>query len=265
MLGLYDSGLGGLTVLRALRAAGVTQDIIYFADQAHVPYGDRTDDDLHGLLAANLAFLETHAIDAVVMACNTSCAVASRMGWPKTCFAILDLIENAAKNPANVAFSNIAVFGTAATVRSGAYGRAIRATSASTSVLEIAAPKLVPLVEAGKADSAEAAEAVREVCRALPPSVDAIVYGCTHYPMLDAAFRAVLGEKIAIIDPAQTQAAATRALVSERALPAGSNVTHYVTNGDLPLFERNVRAWTHDAQARVSHANLLQHGDFAKI
>ena len=70
MIGVYDSGLGGLTVLAALRAAGIDDDAVYFADQAHVPYGERTDADLHGLLTANLAWLEAQGVDVVVMGCN---------------------------------------------------------------------------------------------------------------------------------------------------------------------------------------------------
>ncbi|HEY4440207.1 MAG TPA: hypothetical protein VGN14_07100, partial [Candidatus Elarobacter sp.] len=95
MLGVYDSGLGGLTVLSALRAAGVDQDVVYFADQAHVPYGGRTDADLHGILSRNLAMLAELGVDAVVMACNTTCAVAEKLGWPPVPFPILDLIANA--------------------------------------------------------------------------------------------------------------------------------------------------------------------------
>ncbi|GAC1409450.1 MAG: glutamate racemase [Candidatus Velthaea sp.] len=265
MLGLYDSGLGGLTVLKALRAAGVTQDIIYFADQAHVPYGDRTDDDLHHLLSDNFAFLATQAVDAVVMACNTSCAVASRLGWPRTAFPVLDLIANAGKSPEIRRFSRIAVFGTAATIRSGAYGNAIRAAVPAAGVLEIAAPALVPLVEAGKAGSVEAADAVRTLCRALPADIDAIVYGCTHYPMLQAEFRSALGENVALIDPAQTQAAAAAALIRARGLAPGGGGTHYLTNGDLMLFERNVRAWTHDSTGRVSLAASIASEGLAKI
>ncbi|MFN2461821.1 MAG: glutamate racemase, partial [Candidatus Velthaea sp.] len=72
MIGLYDSGLGGLTVLAALRNAGVDADVVYFADQAHVPYGDRSDDELQSFLRDNFALLATHGVGAIVMACNTS-------------------------------------------------------------------------------------------------------------------------------------------------------------------------------------------------
>jgi glutamate racemase len=95
VLGLYDSGLGGLTVLAALRAAGIDQDVVYFADQAHVPYGDKSEAQLRGFLSENLALLAEQQVDAVVMACNTSCAVAQQLGWPPAPFPVLDLIANA--------------------------------------------------------------------------------------------------------------------------------------------------------------------------
>ena len=119
MLGLYDSGLGGLTVLAALRTAGITQDVVYFADQAHVPYGDKTDAEIHGFLTENLALLREQHVDAVVTACNTSCAVAGTIGWPETPFPILDLIATAGQSFAETPHRRIAVIATAATVRAG--------------------------------------------------------------------------------------------------------------------------------------------------
>jgi glutamate racemase len=247
MLGVYDSGLGGLTVLAALRKAGIDQDVIYFADQAHVPYGDRADVELLGFLEENLRLLEAHGADAVVMGCNTSCAVAARRGgFPRTRMPVLDLIGNAAAALRETRFTRIAVFATAATVRSGAYRRAIAAQAPDVEVVEIPAPELVPLVEHGLAATERAHDAVRELCRALPAGVEAIVYGCTHYPLLDMHFASALEPDVVRIDPAFTQAAATRALVRRLALLPGSAVTHYLTNGDLATFEANVRAWTGD-------------------
>jgi glutamate racemase len=245
MLGLYDSGLGGLTVLAALRRAGIDQDVVYFADQAHVPYGDRTDAELYALLGENFGILDAHGVDALVMACNTSCAVAARSGgFPPARGPVLDLIANAAAALHGTTARRIAVVATTATVRSGAYRRAIRAAAPGVEVREIAAPALVPLVERGAADSLEARAAVGELCAVVGDGVDALVYGCTHYPLLDAHFAAALGPDVARIDPALAQAAAAAALVADLALPAGTGATVYLTNGDLAAFERNVRRWT---------------------
>jgi len=256
MLALYDSGLGGLTVLAALRAAGVNADILYFADQAHVPYGDRSDADLAALLAENFAYLAGQRIEGVVMACNTSCAVAARHGWPATDVAIFDLIENAAAGIAEAGYARVAVVATAATVRSGAYAAAIRARVPAVDVTEIAAPALVPLVERGDAGSLEAENAVRAVVDLLPP-VDAVVYGCTHYPLLDTEFASALPRRIERFDPATAQAAAVRAALVAGDLSPGSGKTRYLTNGDLSLFERNVRRFTGDQTVTATHAAVL--------
>ena len=248
MIGVYDSGLGGLTVLAALRAAGIADDVVYFADQAHVPYGERTDADLHGLLTANLTWLKEHGADLVVMGCNTSCAVASRLGWPATTFRlpVQDLIVNGARAFAQSPYRRVAVVATPATVRSHAYANAIAAVAPRIDVVEIAAPLLVPLVEAGESESERARAAVRDVVAEFPPGIDAIVYGCTHYPLLDAHFAAA-APQAARLDPAREQARAVLGL----ALPPGDGTTLYVTNAGVAAFEKNVRRWTGDTTGRV--------------
>jgi glutamate racemase len=258
MLGLYDSGLGGLTVLAALRRAGIDQDVVYFADQAHVPYGDRTDAELYALLGENFALLEAHRVDAVVMACNTSCAVADRRGgFPVTAVPVLDLIGNAAAALRGSSLRRVAVFATAATVRSGAYRRAIAARAPHIDVVEIAAPQLVPIVERGLAGSDTARDAVAQLLRALPPGIEAIVYGCTHYPLLDGHFAAALAPHVVRIDPAEAQAAQAAALVRSLALPPGGSRTHYLTSGDVASFRANVRAWTSDRSATFASTQVI--------
>jgi glutamate racemase len=252
VLGLYDSGLGGLTVLAALRTAGIAQDVVYFADQAHVPYGDKSDADLHGYLTENLKLLAGRHVEAVVTACNTSCAIAQKYGWPDAPFPILDLIDTAAKSFAGTPHRRIAVVATAATVRAGAYARAIEATAPHVAVTEIAAPKLVPIVEQGYADTDTARAAVDEIVAELPRDIDALVYGCTHYPLLDRWFAHALDHRIERIDPARAQAAATRTLIAERDLTAGTSTTFYYTNGDADAFKTAVRRWTGDAHAQIA-------------
>jgi glutamate racemase len=252
VLGLYDSGLGGLTVLAALRRAGVDQDVVYFADQAHVPYGDKTDAQLHGYLEENLALLGGLGVDAVVTACNTTCAVAESLGWPVTPFPVLDLIANAGRSFAGTKHRRVAVVATVATVRSGAYARAIRAAAPHVEVVEVAAPALVPIVERGEADRPAAAAAVSAVVAQLPSDIDALVYGCTHYPLLDRWFAQALGPQAERIDPAVAQAAAARKLVAELKLVPGTSSTIYYTNGNAEAFEIAIRRWTGDTAGRVS-------------
>jgi glutamate racemase len=263
VLGLYDSGLGGLTVLSALREAGITQDIVYFADQAHVPYGDKRDGELLGYLTENLGLLGGRHVDAVVMACNTSCAIAARYGWPQTNFPVLDLIATAGRSFAATSHRRVAVIATAATARAGAYGRAIRAAAPAVDVVELAAPKLVPIVERGETETPIARDAVNEIVVQLPPALDAIVYGCTHYPLLDRWFAQALPPGVERIDPARAQALAAKELVAKLGLEAGTSTTTYYTNGDPIAFETAVRRWTGDRTGRVAALSVTLTGSAA--
>ncbi len=251
MLGLYDSGLGGLTVLAALREAGIDQEVVYFADQAHVPYGDRSDAEIHGFLGENLEQLAGLGVDAVVTACNTTCAVAERLGWPATPFPVLDLIATAGASFARTPHRRVGVVATAATVRSGAYGNAIRRAAPHTEVIEVAAPALVPLVERGGAETAEARDAVAEAVAGLRDRIDALVYGCTHFPLLDRWFAAALPPTVERIDPARAQAVATVELVRRLRLARGDAMTTYFTNGDVGAFVGALRRWSGGADVDV--------------
>lgn len=238
MIGLFDSGLGGLTVLARLRDRLPRADMIFFADQAHVPYGDRTHRELLALLRANLLRFDEYGVDAVVMACNTSCAIAERYGWPPSRAPVLDLIESAAIAVERGGFKRIGVVATAATVGAGSYGRSLRKRVSAIDVVEVPAPALVPLVEAGATDGEAARAAVDEVCAHLPLDLDALVYGCTHYPVLEAHFRAAVGNGVALIDPAIVQAERAAALAGVNC--DGSGNTTYVTNGDDATFQKNI-------------------------
>ncbi len=259
MLGIFDSGLGGLTVLRAVRARLPHEDIVYFADQAHAPYGDRGDDDLAGLFANALRHLEDAGVHAVVMGCNTSCAVASRLGWPRAArVPILDLIASAAAAIASdTTLQRVGVVATAATARSGAYGNAIRARAPHLRVSEVAAPELVPLIEAGITRGPDIEASVARACAKIG-DVDAVVLACTHFPLADATFAAVLGPDVHRIDPAVVQA--ERATDVARGGEAGT--TRFLTTGDPSKFSASARAilgssFVVDA---VTHARFVASG-----
>jgi glutamate racemase len=242
VIGVFDSGLGGLTVVRRIRERLPESDIVFLADQAHVPYGDRANDDLYRLLDANLAWLDGHGAEAIVMGCNTSCAIADAFGWPTTRAEVFDLIDSATIALQHVGAKRIGVVATAATVRSGAYGRRIRNAIHESEVWEVAAPALVPLVEAGKTDTAEAQEAVDAVCAHLPPGLDAVVLACTHYPLLDASFAHALGDRVLRIDPAFVQAQRVADYVERNVVAEEDGTIRYVTSGAFEPFRRNIAA-----------------------
>jgi len=240
VIGIFDSGLGGLTVVRAVRERLPASDIVFFSDQAHVPYGERTPDELYGLLEMNLRYLDAREVDAIVMGCNTSCAIADAYGWPATHAEVFDLIDSATIAIQRAGASRIGVVATTATVRSGAYGRRIRNAVHASEVWEVAAPALVPLVEAGSLTGEVPRAAVAEVCAQLPAGLDAVVLACTHYPILDAHFAAILGPKVLRIDPALIQAQRVAEMQARDGELDESGRTQYVTNGNLALFAPNV-------------------------
>lgn len=242
MIGLFDSGLGGLTVLTRVRERMPSIDVVFFADQANVPYGDRTHAELLELVGANLALLDEHGVDAIVTACNTSCAVAERYGWPRSRAPIVDLIESAAIAVQRGGFRRVGIVATAATVGAGSYGRTIRGRVGGIDVVEVPAPALVPLVEGGVTEGDAAHAAVAQVCSHLPHDLDALVFGCTHYPVLERHFRDVLADGVTLIDPAITQAERAAELLGDRA--EGRGTTQYITSGDEAAFLRNVARLT---------------------
>jgi len=240
VIGLFDSGLGGLTVVRRVRERLPDVDLLFFADQAHVPYGGRAADDLFVLLQSNLAWLDERNVEAIVMACNTSCAIADLFGWPPTRAEVFDLLDAATIALQHIDARRVGVVATEATVRSGAYGRRIRNAIHQCEVWEVAAPELVPLVEAGQTEGAQARDAVGRACSALPPDLDAVVYGCTHYPVLERHFTSSLSSSVQLIDPALVQATRVAEFLQLEETPAGSGTTRYVTSGDPQRFRASI-------------------------
>lgn len=258
MIGVFDSGLGGLTVVRRVREALPSSDIVFFSDQAHVPYGDRTPEELYALLDANLQWLDARHVDAIVMGCNTSCAIADTYGWPATRAEVFDLIDSATIALQRAGALRIGIVATAATVRSGAYGRRIRNAIHNSEVWEVAAPRLVPLVEAGELTGENTRAAVAEACSQLPADLDAVVLACTHYPILDEHFAALLGPKVTRIDPALIQAQRVAELQARDGAIEESGHTRYVTNGDLALYRENVARLTGETNPDcANHAEAL--------
>lgn len=251
MLGVFDSGLGGLTVVQQLRRRLPHQDITYLADQAHVPYGDRSMMELLDFLRDNISYLDEQRAGAIVVACNTTCSVAMRHGWPRSKAPIMNLIENAADEVARSGARRVGVLATTVTAKSGAYGEALRARIPGVVVNEVAAPALVPLVEAGHYHGPAVRAAVEKACAPLSRDIDVLVYGCTHYPILDAHFAAILGPGVDRLDPAIAQADAAERLVMQLGITAGAGVTTYATTGDPAAFAPAVHALLGEPNPRV--------------
>jgi len=195
-IGIFDSGVGGLTVQRAILEAVPAADTLYLGDTARVPYGTKSAETVTSYSLRNARLLATHGIDLLVVACNTASAVALPALRAEIGVPVLGVVEPGARVASAASRSGrIGVIGTQGTIASGTYQEAIRRARPDAEVLARACPLLVPLAEEGWTDPAD--EVVRAVVRRyLGPvrdaGVDTLVLGCTHYPLLESAIAAEL-------------------------------------------------------------------------
>ncbi len=236
-IGVFDSGVGGLTVLREMRRQLPDESMIYLGDEARMPYGPRPADEIVAFTREALRWFGTHDCKLIVLACNTATSVALDVVRDESRVPIIGVVRpGAAAAISASARRSIGVLATTATVRSGAYARALRDLDPLADVIQQACPKLVPLVEAGKSGSLEAEEAVRGYVLPLltdggvvSPVVDTLLLGCTHYPMLREVIERVAGPGVRVVDSAATTALAVReVLLSHHLLRAGGTATHRV-------------------------------------
>lgn len=218
-IGMFDSGLGGLSVARQVLEKLPNEKILYFADNAHVPYGERPLEEIREFALGIVGFLIERGAKIVVMACNMSSAVAldiSRKAYPD--IPIIGVIEPGAKAAVGVANSSpIGVLATTGTIRSEAYIRAIAQFDPSVQVFGQACPRFVPLVESGLYDSEQAEAAARTYVEPLTArGCKTIVLGCTHYPYVRNAIQAAAGDDVNIVDPAQETTIALEKTLLER-------------------------------------------------
>lgn len=220
-IGVFDSGLGGLSVAARIMQRLPNERIVYFADTAHVPYGERPLDEIRGFALGIVGFLIGKGAKAVVMACNMSSAVAldaARAAYPG--IPILGVIEPGARAAVSIANgAPIGVLATTGTTKSEAYVRAVARLDGSIRVIGQACPKFVPLVESGLADSEEAEAAARTYVKPLlAKGCKTIVLGCTHYPFLRGPIQSAAGADAIIVDPAEETVSALENILLERGI-----------------------------------------------
>ena len=237
-IGVFDSGVGGLTVVRALLEQLPNERFIYFGDTARVPYGPKSPDTVRRYSRQIASWLVEQDVKAVVVACNTATAHALETLRESLEVPVVGVVEPGARAAIERTRNNtVGVIGTAGTIASGAYERAIHRLAADTVVHATACPLFVPLVEEGWTDH----EATRLIAREyLQPvreaGVDTLVLGCTHYPLLASVIGDVMGPGVALIDSAEETARETARVLQQRALSATSSEasSHRFVASDAP-------------------------------
>jgi glutamate racemase len=210
-IGIFDSGVGGLTVFRAIARALPHEPLIYLGDSARVPYGTKSPEIVtrYALEAAN--HLLTRGIKMLVVACNTATAAALPLLKEKLDIPVIGVVEPGARAAVERTRGHVGVLATEGTVRSRAYTKAIQAINPKIEVIESAAPLFVPLAEEGWANTHVARE-VAEIYLGplIDAGIDTLVLGCTHYPILRTTIERVVGDAVQIVDSAETTAECVR-------------------------------------------------------
>lgn len=241
-IGIFDSGIGGLTVARAIHARLPRESTLYFGDTARVPYGNKSPETVQRYSREILHWLLGQGVKAVVVACNTATAHALGVLAEESPVPVIGVIRpGAAAAVAAAGGGTIGVIGTAGTIGSGAYERAIHHLAPATRVVTQACPLFVPLVEEGWWEHAATELVAREYLAPLQQAgIRALVLGCTHYPLLKPLLSRVLGPGVALIDSAEKTAEALEAVLAARGLLAAADappVTHrFAVSDDEPRF-----------------------------
>jgi glutamate racemase len=282
-IGVFDSGVGGLTVLREVLRRLPNESTIYLGDNARAPYGVRTDEEVRQFSVQALDALARRDVKAIVVACNTSTSVALADFRRRYDLPVLGVVRPGAAAAALATRTRrVGVIATPATVRSRAYFFAIKDENPAVEVYEHATPELVPLVEAGRLTGPDVEDVVRrsiaplmgerdgdgEFVFPMPPSarIDTLLLGCTHYPLLIGLLRGCVGEAVAIVDSATATASSLAELLSVNGLEApaspgsgrvGAPAAHVqLTTGDVDAFRTVAERMFGEAFADVQGVEL---------
>jgi len=237
-IGVFDSGIGGLTVVKALRELLPDERIIYLGDTARVPYGSRSPSTVERYSLEIAEMLMERDAKMIVVACNTVSSVALPQLKKNLPVKVIGVIQPGAEAAVKVTRNQrIGVIGTRATIRSGAYEKALRSVNSTVEVISQACPLLVPLIEEGWLEDEATDNIIRRYLEPLlKHETDTLVLGCTHYPLLAPAIKRLVGDKIELVDSARNCAVATRQLLDQESLraPAGSSGGLEVALTDRP-------------------------------
>lgn len=225
-IGMFDSGLGGLTVARAVIDLMPHEDIVYFGDTERCPYGPRPADEVKGFALEIMDLLVEEDVKMLVVACNSAASVALDEARERYDLPIVSVIEPGVRAAVNATRNRrIGLIGTEATVASGSYQRALADTLANVTMVEHACPRFVEFVERGDTTSEEVIEVARGYLAPLiAADVDTLILGCTHYPLLTGVIQWVMGDDVVLISSAEATAVEVYArLKDDGALRSGTS------------------------------------------
>lgn len=238
-VGVFDSGIGGLTVAHEIITQLPNERIVYFGDTARVPYGPKSPDTVRRYSREIAAYLRDQDVKALVIACNTATAHALTSLQDELSVPVIGVVEPGARAAVNRAGGgHIGVIGTAGTIRSGAYERAIRLIDPQIRVSTRACPLFVPLVEEGWVDHPVTKQVALEYLSPLmDDGIAALVLGCTHYPLLKPLFRRILRKGVRLIDSAAETATELGRVLEQHGIRASTNgaAPHRFVSSDDPL------------------------------
>lgn len=254
-IGVFDSGLGGLTVAHAIMRQLPSESLIYFGDTARVPYGPKSPDTVRRYSREISAFLLEQGVKAIVVACNTATAHALPALRDELAVPVIGVVEPGARAAVRATRAgHIGVIGTAGTIRSEAYVRAIRAENPDVRVTALACPLFVPIVEEGWTNH-EATHLIAEEYLApfVKDPIDTLVLGCTHYPLLKSVIGEVIGRSVRLIDSAEETALDARRMLAANDLTAadGEGTYRFIASDDPQQFLTLGRRFLGSAIERV--------------
>lgn len=239
MIGIFDSGIGGMTVARAVEQLLPEYSIVYFGDIARTPYGSKSAETITNYSLRNTEFLLSKGAEVIIIACNSASSVATEALRQEFSVPIIEVISPAASKAITATKSGrIGVIGTRATIRSGIYEQTICAQNKNYKVFSEACPLLVPLVEEGWTNKQETHMIIRRYLYPLKNrQIDTLVLGCTHYPLLKPLIQARIGKRVTLIDSSVETARFVRDLLTSQpelvTQAEAGNATHRYFVSDL--------------------------------
>jgi glutamate racemase len=257
-IGIFDSGIGGLTVLAALRRRFPCETFLYLGDTARLPYGTKSPETVARYSLRAGLFLLEHGIKALVVACNTASSTALPVLENAVTVPVIGVVAPGARAAVAIGARRIGVIGTEATVTSGAYPRAIAALDPTVEVVAQACPLFVPLAEEGWFDHPVTREVARTYLEPFRGAVEVLILGCTHYPPLKPAIEAAVGPCVRLVDSALAVAEAVAAMqVEGRVAPSeGPGRVRLLVTDAAARFSRIAQMLLPDADATLELVDL---------